>query len=110
MNPLNHLFIQVKQSVLEKCLFFKNTDFVGSSNSEKSGQSTDKPTFTASRPQTPPIGQRSSNKTRVTSGSRRPDRPITHLVPKHSPLHASPNYPSPAHYKSPKRDLHVNTE
>ncbi|KAK4877944.1 hypothetical protein RN001_010450 [Aquatica leii] len=67
-------------------------------------------TFGTNRPQTPPIAQRTSNKTRVTSGSRRPDRPITHLVPKHSPLHASPNYPSPGHYKSPKRDLHVNTE
>ncbi|XP_018328059.1 ell-associated factor Eaf [Agrilus planipennis] len=60
------------------------------------------------RPQTPPIGQRTSNKTRVTSGSRRPDRPITHLVPKHSPLHASPSYSSPGHYKSPKRDHLVN--
>jgi len=80
---------------------------------EKGGQSTEKPTvntFGASRPQTPPIGQRTSNKTRVTSGRRRPDMPITHLVPKHSPLHASPNYPSPVHYKSPKRDHHVNTE
>ncbi|KAF5271138.1 hypothetical protein FQR65_LT17718 [Abscondita terminalis] len=67
-------------------------------------------TFGSNRSQTPPITQRTSNKTRVTSGSRRPDRPITHLVPKHSPLHASPNYPSPGHYKSPKRDLHVNTE
>ncbi|KAK5638933.1 hypothetical protein RI129_013228 [Pyrocoelia pectoralis] len=75
------------------------------------GQSSDKSnTFSANRPQTPPIAQRTSNKTRVTSGSRRPDRPITHLVPKHSPLHASPNYPSPGHYKSPKRDVHVNTE
>lgn len=75
------------------------------------GQNSDKPsTFSANRPQTPPITQRTSNKTRVTSGSRRPERQITHLVPKHSPLHASPNYPSPGHYKSPKRDLHVNTE
>lgn len=75
------------------------------------GQSSDKSnTFSANRPQTPPIAQRTSNKTRVTSGSRRPDRPITHLVPKHSPLHASPNYPSPGHYKSPKRDVLVNTE
>lgn len=53
-----------------------------------------------------------SNKTRVTSGARRKDRQITHLVPKHSPLHASPNYPSPGHHnKSPKRDnnqQHVN--
>lgn len=63
-----------------------------------------------SRSQTPPIGQRISHKTKVTSGSRRPDRPITHLVPKHSPLHASPSYPSPGHHntKSPKRDLHNN--
>ncbi|KAF2882279.1 hypothetical protein ILUMI_23899 [Ignelater luminosus] len=82
-------------------------------STERGGQSTEKPTgstFSANRPQTPPIGQRTSNKTRVASGSRRPDRPITHLVPKHSPLHASPNYPSPGHYKSPKRDHHVNTE
>lgn len=49
-----------------------------------------------------------STKTRVTSGGRRKDRQITHLVPKHSPLHASPNYPSPGHHKSPKRDLHIN--
>lgn len=62
------------------------------------------------RPQTPPpmLGQRMSSKTRVTSGGRRKDRQITHVVPKHSPLHASPNYPSPNHHKSPKRDLHVN--
>ncbi|RZC42045.1 ell-associated factor Eaf [Asbolus verrucosus] len=62
----------------------------------------------SSRSQTPPIGQRISHKTKVTSGSRRPDRPITHLVPKHSPLHASPSYPSPNHHKSPKRDMHIN--
>lgn len=62
----------------------------------------------SSRPQTPPIGQRTSSKTKVTSGSRRPDRQITHLVPKHSPLHASPNYPSPGHLKSPKRDREIN--
>ncbi|XP_044260142.1 ell-associated factor Eaf [Tribolium madens] len=62
-------------------------------------------TTTSMRSQTPPIGQRISHKTKVTSGSRRPDRPITHLVPKHSPLHASPSYPSP---KSPKRDAHAN--
>ncbi|XP_017781703.1 PREDICTED: ell-associated factor Eaf [Nicrophorus vespilloides] len=63
--------------------------------------------LTSARPQTPPIGQRQSNKTRVTSGSRRADRQITQIthLPKHSPLHASPNpqYPSPGH-KSPKRD------
>lgn len=59
----------------------------------------------ASRSQTPPnVGQRTSSKTKVTSGSRRADRQITHMVPKHSPLHASPNYPSPGHHKSPKRD------
>lgn len=58
-----------------------------------------------SRSNTPPIGQRISNKTKVTSGSRRPDKPITHLVPKHSPLHASPSYPSPNHpNKSPKQE------
>lgn len=61
------------------------------------------------RPQTPPIGQRTSSKTKVTSGSKRgTDRQITHLVPKHSPLHASPNYPSPGHLKSPKRDKEIN--
>ncbi|KAL3270545.1 hypothetical protein HHI36_021083 [Cryptolaemus montrouzieri] len=60
----------------------------------------------ASRSLTPPVGHRVSNKTKVTSGSRRPDRPITNLVPKHSPLHASPSYPSPNHQnKSPKNDL-----
>lgn len=66
----------------------------------------------STRPQTPPIGQRTSTKTKVASGSRRPDRQITHLVPKHSPLHASPNYPSPGHLKSPKRDreIPVNNE
>ncbi|CAG9830917.1 unnamed protein product [Diabrotica balteata] len=54
------------------------------------------------------VGHRVSNKTKVASGSRRgADRQITHLVPKHSPLHASPSYPSPGHpVKSPKRDLH----
>ncbi|KAJ8928904.1 hypothetical protein NQ314_018475 [Rhamnusium bicolor] len=64
----------------------------------------------SSRSQTPPVvGHRVSHKTKVTSGSRRPDRPITHLVPKHSPLHASPSYPSPGHHiKSPKRELHNN--
>ncbi|CAH1118703.1 unnamed protein product [Phaedon cochleariae] len=36
------------------------------------------------------VGHRVSHKTRVASGSRRADRHITHLVPKHSPLHASP--------------------
>lgn len=47
----------------------------------------------ASRSQTPPIGQRQSNKTKVTSGSRRPgtDRNVINMVPRHSPLHASPN-------------------
>lgn len=64
----------------------------------------------SSRSHTPPmVGHRVSNKTKVASGSRRPDRPITHLVPKHSPLHASPSYPSPGHHvRSPKRDLHNN--
>lgn len=65
----------------------------------------------STRPQTPPppmLGQRMSSKTRVTSGGRRKDRQITHVVPKHSPLHASPNYPSPNHHRSPKRDVHVN--
>lgn len=64
-----------------------------------------------SRPQTPPVGHRNSSKTKVTSGSRRgADRQITHLVPKHSPLHASPNpnYPSPGHPKSPKREKDVS--
>ncbi|XP_023018513.1 ELL-associated factor [Leptinotarsa decemlineata] len=63
------------------------------------------------RSQTPPaiVGHRVSNKTKVTSGSRRADRQITQLVPKHSPLHASPSYSSPGHpVKSPKRDLHSN--
>lgn len=64
----------------------------------------------SARSLTPPmVGHRVSTKTKVASGSRRPDRPITHLVPKHSPLHASPSYPSPGHYvKSPKRELHNN--
>ncbi|GJQ81938.1 hypothetical protein Trydic_g20405 [Trypoxylus dichotomus] len=62
-----------------------------------------------SRSQTPPnVGQRTSSKTKVTSGSRRADRQITHLVPKHSPLHASPNYPSPGHHKSPKREREIH--
>ncbi|XP_018565960.1 ell-associated factor Eaf [Anoplophora glabripennis] len=63
-----------------------------------------------SRSHTPPmLGHRVSSKTKVASGSRRPDRQITHLVPKHSPLHASPSYPSPGHHiRSPKRDLHNN--
>lgn len=45
------------------------------------------------RSQTPPICQRQSNKTKVTSGSRRTgaDRHMIHMVPRHSPLHASPN-------------------
>lgn len=66
------------------------------------------------RSQTPPgatgVGHRISSKTKVASGSRRgADRQITHLVPKHSPLHASPSYPSPGHpVKSPKRELHNN--
>ncbi|KAK9753987.1 RNA polymerase II transcription elongation factor [Popillia japonica] len=63
-----------------------------------------------SRSQTPPnVGQRTSSKTKVTSGSRRADRQITHLVPKHSPLHASPNYPSPGHHKSPKRERELHS-
>lgn len=63
-----------------------------------------------SRSQTPPnVGQRTSSKTKVTSGARRADRQITHLVPKHSPLHASPNYPSPGHHKSPKREREVHS-
>ncbi|KAF5291738.1 hypothetical protein FQA39_LY14226 [Lamprigera yunnana] len=98
--------IQVKKTRSESV---KPSLSQGMTNAEK-GQTSEKSTFSANRSQTPPIAQRTSNKTRVTSGSRRPDRPITHLVPKHSPLHASPSYPSPGHYKSPKRDLHVNVE
>ena len=72
---------------------------------ERGGQANDKgASLNPSRSQTPPIGQRTSSKTRVASGSRKADRQITHLVPKHSPLHASPNYPSPGHHRSPKRD------
>ncbi|EFA05606.1 ell-associated factor Eaf [Tribolium castaneum] len=69
-------------------------------------QATDRSGTTSMRSQTPPIGQRISHKTKVTSGSRRPDRPITHLVPKHSPLHASPSYPSP---KSHANETHQST-
>ncbi|XP_050302129.1 ell-associated factor Eaf [Anthonomus grandis grandis] len=69
-------------------------------------------TSLAQRAATPPVnnvvGHRVSNKTRVTSGSRRPDRPITQLLPKHSPLRASPGHPSPNagignHQRSPGR-------
>ncbi|KAG5879591.1 hypothetical protein JTB14_005035 [Gonioctena quinquepunctata] len=84
------------------------------SKADKLNQSNDKSGSTSSkslqaRSQTPPagVGHRVSNKTKVASGSRRADRQITHLVPKHSPLHASPSYPSPGHHvKSPKRELH----
>lgn len=45
----------------------------------------------------PPIAQRTSSKTKVTSGNRRNANPIG-LIPKHSPLHASPSHhPSPNH-------------
>lgn len=84
-----------------------------STTSNTSTSSTAPPTnvLTSARPQTPPIGQRQSNKTRVTSGSRRPDRAITQLPnpTKHSPHRASPNYSSPAH-KSPKRERPQNGE
>lgn len=57
----------------------------------------------SNRPSTPveqqtPITQRNSSKTKVTSGSRR--NPTVGLIPKHSPLHASPSHhpsPSPSH-------------
>ncbi|XP_022907254.1 ell-associated factor Eaf [Onthophagus taurus] len=53
--------------------------------------------------QTSPVGRRNSSKTKVTSGGRRAERNITQLIPKHSPLQSSPNYPSP------KRDNHHGT-
>ncbi|CAH0548782.1 unnamed protein product [Brassicogethes aeneus] len=64
------------------------------------------------RSQTPTLGQRISHKTKVTSGNRRADRQITQLIPKHSPLRASPNYNSPGHHvRSPKNDpSHLVTE
>ncbi|GLV38285.1 ELL-associated factor [Carabus blaptoides fortunei] len=60
----------------------------------------------SARPQTPvdqtPITQRSSSKTKVTSGSRRNPTSVG-LIPKHSPLHASPSHhPSPSHGPPPK--------
>lgn len=65
------------------------------------------------RSATPPIlGSRSNNKTKVSTGGRRADRPITHLMPKHSPLRASPGHPSPSagigNQRSPgrSRDMH----
>ncbi|ENN75078.1 hypothetical protein HUJ04_001210 [Dendroctonus ponderosae] len=73
----------------------------------------------AQRAATPPIpngvGSRVSSKTRVTSGSRRPDRQITQLLPKHSPPRVSPNHPSPAiaNQRSPARqrdNFSTNTE
>lgn len=60
----------------------------------------------SNRPQTPvdqppPITQRSSSKTKVTSGSRRNPTSVG-LIPKHSPLHASPSHhPSPSHGPPP---------
>lgn len=69
------------------------------------------------RSATPPVpsnvGHRVSSKTRVTSGSRRPDRPITQLKPKHSPLRASPGHPSPnagiGNQRSPGRSSHMHS-
>ncbi|CAG9861103.1 unnamed protein product [Phyllotreta striolata] len=88
----------------------QNNDKSGGGMSSSNSSSNSKNTLPM-RSQTPPgpgVGHRVSNKTKVTSGSRRgADRQITHLVPKHSPLHASPSYPSPGHpVKSPKRELH----
>lgn len=66
------------------------------------------------RPLTPvehppaPIAQRTSTKTKVTSGSRRNANPVG-LVPKHSPLHASPSHhqsPSHNHNKLAERQSH----
>lgn len=65
-------------------------------------------------PPVPNVGHRVSSKTRVTSGSRRPDRQITQLMPKHSPLRASPGHPSTnassMNQISPgrSRDFHAN--
>lgn len=68
------------------------------------------------RSQTPPstmVGQRVSNKTKVASGRQQrvrasapPPPQQHHLIPKHSPMHASPSYQrSPMHTKSPRRDI-----
>ncbi|KAJ8951129.1 hypothetical protein NQ318_021573 [Aromia moschata] len=96
--------IQVKKTRSEYNKLHLPQDRLSQGN-DRSGTTS---TNLSSRSQTPPgVGHRVSHKTKVTSGSRRPDRPLTHLVPKHSPLHASPSYPSPGHHtKSPKRDLH----
>lgn len=103
--------IQVKKTRSELTRPLLPQDRGGNSNS-------DRPTIRPQTPPPPPIGQRQSNKTRVTSGARRPDRliqnlpdrPIQNMMPKHSPLHASPNqnYSSPVHPKSPKRDREIN--
>lgn len=83
-------------------------------NAEKSSSSNNS---SNNRPQTPPmVGQRNSSRTKVTSGARKAERTIVHLVPKHSPLHASPNYNNNSNMnnRSPKRpiqDFHpINNE
>lgn len=81
-----------------------------------------KPSSLSQRSQTPPttmVGQRVTHKTKVTSGKQNRGRSVIaapqqynqhHLVPKHSPMHASPSYQrSPMHAKSPKRDMQVHT-
>ncbi|XP_044763676.1 ell-associated factor Eaf [Coccinella septempunctata] len=93
--------IQVKKTRNESSKIPHPTDRLGQGSNERSSSSS-----LASRSSTPPVGQRVSSKTKVTSGSRRPDRPITNLIPKHSPLQSSPRYPSPNQQnKSPKDEL-----
>ncbi|KAL1502629.1 hypothetical protein ABEB36_007744 [Hypothenemus hampei] len=81
--------IQVKKTRSE----FNKTNFSQdrsqSSNNDR-GSSNSNLAQRSSTPPVPNVGHRVSNKTRVTSGSRRPDRPITQLMPKHSPLRVSP--------------------
>lgn len=59
------------------------------------------------------VAHRVSSKTRVTTSSRRPDRPITQLMPKHSPLRVSPSHPSPSaginNQRSPGRSREMFT-
>ncbi|KAF7271810.1 ELL-associated factor [Rhynchophorus ferrugineus] len=105
--------IQVKKTRSEHTKTQLPQDRLQSSTSDRGGNSS-----MTQRSATPPasnvVAHRVSSKTRVTSGSRRPDRQITQLMPKHSPLRASPGHPSPnqgiSNQRSPgrSRDIHTN--
>ncbi|XP_066153939.1 ell-associated factor Eaf [Euwallacea fornicatus] len=66
-----------------------------SANNDRSGAGVSNSARSGTSPVPNVVGHRVSSKTRVATSSRRPDRPITQLMPKHSPLRASPSHPSP---------------